>query len=102
VVESTYMKSTACTDCPTAKVASLLSDMWTMLIVRDLLKKPLRFNELLESLEGVSTRTLTLKLKKLEDAEILIKDDVRYTLTKAGQHLAPVIAEMEKFGKKHL
>ncbi|MES2224850.1 MAG: helix-turn-helix domain-containing protein [Patescibacteria group bacterium] len=96
------MKATACTDCPTAKAASLLSDMWTMLIVRDLLKSPLRFNELLESLEGVSTRTLTLKLKHLEEGGIVRKEDVRYALTPSGTKLGPVIAEMEKYGKKYL
>jgi DNA-binding HxlR family transcriptional regulator len=97
-----YMKSTACTDCPTAKVASLLSDMWTMLILRDLIKKPMRFKELLESLEGVSTRTLTLKLKRLEGMAIVIKDELRYSMTPAGKKILPIIAEMEKYGKRYL
>ncbi len=102
MVEWRYMKSTACTDCPTAKVASLLSDMWTMLIVRDLIKQPMRFNELMESLEGISTRTLTLKLKRLESLSIINKRELRYQLTPSGTRLAPVIAEMEKYGKKYL
>jgi DNA-binding HxlR family transcriptional regulator len=96
------MKAHACTDCPTAKVASLLSDQWTMLIVRDLLKGPMRFSELLTSLSGISTRTLTLKLKRLEDLGIVVKKDMEYTLTQAGKQIKPILTEMEKYGKKHL
>jgi len=96
------MKANACTDCPTAKVASLLSDMWTMLVLRDLMRTSLRFSELLASLEGVSTRTLTLKLKRLETLDIISKHDVRYSLTPIGMKLKPIIAEMEKYGKKYL
>jgi DNA-binding HxlR family transcriptional regulator len=96
------MKTTACTDCPTAKVALLLSDMWTMLILRDLIKKPLRFNELLESLQGVSSRTLTLKLQRLETLGMISKNDVRYTLTSVGKKMQPIMDEMARYGKKYL
>ncbi len=96
------MKSTACTDCPIAKVASLLSDQWTMLIVRDLLQKPMRFSELLVSLHGISTRTLVLKLKRLEDMDIVIKKDSWYTITTTGKKIKPILDEMQKFGKTYL
>ena len=96
------MKSTACTDCPTAKVALLLSDMWTMLILRDLLKQSMRFNELIDSLAGISTRTLTLKLKRLEALNVISKNDLHYAITTRGKKLLPVINEMEKYGKKYL
>ena len=88
------------TDCPIAKTATLLSDVWTMLIVRDLLRAPKRFNELHQSLEGISTRTLTNKLKRLEELELISKDDVRYSLTEMGKKMKSVIEEMEKYGKK--
>jgi len=55
--------------CPMTKTAQLLSDTWTMLIMHDLLSGSKRFCELERSLEGISTRTLTLKLKKLEERE---------------------------------
>ena len=87
-------------DCPIAKTATLLSDVWTMLIVRDLLRAPKRFNELHQSLKGISTRTLTNKLKRLEELDLVSKDDVRYSLTPAGKKMKSVIEEMEKYGKK--
>ena len=96
------MKAHACTNCPTAKVASLLSDQWTMLIVRDLITSPMRFSELLESLKGVSTRTLTLKLKRLEEMSIIVKDDTHYAMTSSGKKIKPIIDEMQRYGKKYL
>ncbi|MDR3558261.1 MAG: helix-turn-helix domain-containing protein [Candidatus Pacebacteria bacterium] len=85
--------------CPVAKVAHLLSDSWTMLIIRDLLREPARFSELERSLAGVSSRTLTLKLKKLVDEGIVAKDGLLYSITKPGEHLRDVISAMEKCGK---
>jgi DNA-binding HxlR family transcriptional regulator len=96
------MKAHACTDCPTAKVAALLSDQWTMLVVRDLLRAPMRFSELLASLTGVSTRTLTLKLKRLEEMGVVVKNDPLYTITKTGAKIKPIMDEMQTYGKKYL
>ncbi|MEI7709400.1 MAG: helix-turn-helix domain-containing protein [bacterium] len=89
--------------CPVHKTAHLLSDMWTMLIFRQLLVTPAGFCELERSLEGISPRTLTLKLKKLE-AEKLIKKakDSIYELTKKGKGLEMVIDAMRNYGKKYL
>ena len=90
--------------CPIAKVADLLSDSWTMLIIRDLLTSPARFCELERSLSGVSSRTLTLKLKKLVSEQIISKDDVThyYSITKQGKNLGKVIDAMHSYGKKWL
>ena len=85
--------------CPIAKVAGLLSDSWTMLIIRDLLRSPARFSELERSLSGVSSRTLTLKLKRLMDEGIAAKTGLLYSMTKPGERLGDVIAAMEKCGK---
>jgi DNA-binding HxlR family transcriptional regulator len=88
--------------CPVTTVAGLLSDPWTMLIVHNLLgaKKPMRFCELERALVGVSTRTLTLKLKRLEHKAIVLKTEHGYRLSKKGSQLAPVIRAMEYFGRK--
>ena len=86
-------------ECPVAKTALLLSDTWTMLIIRDLLNKQMRFCEIEQSLEGISSRTLTLKLKQLESEKIIVKNDLYYTLSKQGQKLKNVIAAMEAWGK---
>ena len=86
-------------DCPIAKVATLLSDPWTMLIIRDLLKKEMRFSDLERSLEGISSRTLTNKIKHLEGENIIYKKDIYYSLTKTGIKLKKVIDAMSAYGK---
>lgn len=96
------MKDHSNATCPVAKVASLLSDAWTMLVLRDLMKNPMRFSELLESLDGISTRTLTLKLQKLESEGIINKKEPQYAVTQKGKNLAAIFAEMTKYGKKYL
>src|SRR3989338_3184029 len=55
-----------CPKCPVARVADLFGDSCSLLIMRDLLKGMRRFGELEESLGGMSPRTLTKKLRKLE------------------------------------
>ena len=84
--------------CPIQKIAELLSDTWTMLIIRDLLASKARFCELEESLAGISTRTLTLKLKTLADQGIVEKNDMHYSLSKQGKKLRSVIDAMAKVG----
>ncbi len=90
-------------DCPVQKTAELLSDTWTMLIIRDLLEGPQRFCDLERSLEGISTRTLTLKLKKLEKEGLLRKNTAgRYMATARGRGLRTVEAAMRRYGEKYL
>lgn len=86
--------------CPVATVATLLSDVWTMRIIHNLLGGTMRFCELERSLEGISTRTLTLKLKHLETEGVAEKTDAGYRLTKRGAGLRKVISAMERFGKE--
>ena len=90
--------------CPIAKVANLLSDSWTILIIRDLLNSPARFCELERSLTGVSSRTLTLKLKKLVSKKIISNDQTThlYSITKQGENLGKVIDAMHGYGEKWL
>lgn len=85
--------------CPVAQVATLLSDPWTMLIIRDLLKNQMRFSDLERSLEGISSRTLTNKIKHLETEGIVSKKDIYYFLTKKGVKLEKVIDAMSAYGK---
>lgn len=93
------MSKKHCMDCPVAKTALLLSDTWTMLIIRDLLKEKMRFCEIESSLSGISSRTLTLKLKRLEEERIVIKSDLYYLLTTKGKKLKKIIDAMELWGK---
>ena len=95
--------------CPIAVVAGLVGDMWTLLIIRDLAKGSARFGDLVNSLQGISTRTLTVKLKKLEENGLITRKTFRerpprveYSLTKKGTELTGIIDAMRKFGEHEL
>ena len=97
-----------CRTCPIAKVADIIGDPCSLLIVRDLLDEPRRFSHLDESL-GMSTRTLTKALRRLEGEAIVkrveykaIPPRVEYRLTPKGRALNTVVDEMRKYGKKYL
>ncbi len=89
-------------NCPIEKVVSILSDSWTMLIVRDLIESRLRFSDLATSLSPISTRTLTLKLKQLIEDGIVEKEETYYFLTNKGKNLGNIYKEMSFYGKKYL
>jgi DNA-binding HxlR family transcriptional regulator len=89
--------------CPITKVAVLLSDSWTMLIMHFLIEGKKRFCELEKLLVGISTRTLTLKLNKLiEDGMIVKNEDGSYIATKKGKGLKLIEDSMRKYEKKYL
>src|ERR1700744_2816158 len=94
--------------CPVGRVAAVVGDHCSLLIVRDLLESPKRFGELESSL-GSSTRTLAKKLKMLEHEKMLVKKEsadspscVKYALTKKGAALEPTISAMRAYGAKYL
>jgi DNA-binding HxlR family transcriptional regulator len=87
-------------ECPIQKLVKILSDTWTILILRDLLISPKRFCELERDLTGISTRTLTLKLHKLEEEGIIKHKEYYYSPTKQGEKLKTIINEIEKVGTK--
>ena len=90
-------------DCPVQKTATLLSDTWTMLIIRDLLSGPKRFCDLERSLEGISTRTLTIKLQTLQKARLITKTKSgSYSATPRGKGLRVVESAMRRYGEKYL
>ena len=94
-VEKIHNKET----CPIQNLISILSDAWTILILRNLFTSPKRFCELEKLLDGISTRTLTLKLIKLQEEGIVEHTEHYYLLTKQGKKLHPIIKEIEKVGK---
>ncbi len=98
-----------CKNCPVAKTAHLLGDSFSILIMRDLLVKPQRFGELEASLNGVSSRTLSNKLKMLEDEDLIQRKvfkthppKVEYRLTRKGEAFNGVVNAMRDYGKKYL
>ena len=95
--------------CPIARTAELVGDMWTILIVRDLMSGPKRFGQLQESLGHVSPKTLSQRLKTLEYADILTREAfaeipprVEYSLTEKGHALNDIIHAMSDFGERYL
>lgn len=90
-------------DCPIAQVANLLSDTWTILLLRALTEGPKRFCELEAWLEGISTRTLTKKLQRLtEEGLIDRRDDGYYQVTEKGAGLKIIEKAMVNYSEKYL
>ncbi|MGI8477759.1 MAG: winged helix-turn-helix transcriptional regulator [Thermomicrobiales bacterium] len=95
--------------CPVARTAQLIGNKWTPLIVRDLADGQRRFSELERSLTGISPKTLSERLKRLEEAQVVVRrcfaevpPRVEYALTGKGFALLPVIEQMRAFGDRWL
>ncbi|MFJ7185051.1 winged helix-turn-helix transcriptional regulator [Lysinibacillus xylanilyticus] len=92
--------------CPIAKTLDVIGTKWTFLIIRDLLVDgTMRFSDLLKSMDGISPKTLSLRLKSLEDHGILerkvypeVPPRVEYTLTEKGKQLESIFIELKRFG----
>ena len=96
-------------ECPVCRTAEIVSGKWTLLIIRDLADSSLRFCELERSLKGISPRTLSLRLRALEEEEIVerrtypeVPPRVEYALTEKGEALVPLIEDMRRYGKRWL
>lgn len=95
--------------CPVARTAEIISGKWTLLIIRDLVSGVKRFNQLERSLHGISPKTLSERLRSLEEEGIIIRQTfaevpprVEYSLTEKGSDLVGVIESMRGFGKRWL
>jgi DNA-binding HxlR family transcriptional regulator len=95
--------------CPVSATAELVGGKWTLLVIRDLAAAPCRFCELERSLAGISPRTLSLRLRGLEDEGILVRRTctdapprVEYALTEKGRALLPLIEDMRRYGQQWL
>jgi DNA-binding HxlR family transcriptional regulator len=91
--------------CPVCRTAEIVCGKWTLLLVRDLAEGRSRFCELERSLEGISPRTLSLRLRALEEEGILerqtfpeVPPRVEYALTDKGRALVPLIEDMRVYG----
>ena len=96
------------TDCPVEYTASILSNKWKSLILRDLIEGTKRFNELNKSIIGISAKVLTENLRELEKDGIIIRKTyavvppkVEYSLSQKGMELKPIIDMMKDFGNKY-
>jgi DNA-binding HxlR family transcriptional regulator len=95
--------------CPVCRTAEIISGKWTLLVLRDLADSSQRFCELERSLEGISPRTLSLRLRALEAQGIVerrtypeVPPRVEYALTDKGKALVPLIEDMRAYGRRWL
>lgn len=95
-------------DCPVATTVSLIGSKWKLLILRNLLVRPWRFNELQRNLEGISQKVLTDSLRSMEADGIVtrtvfseVPPRVEYALSELGETLKPVIQSMETWGQDY-
>ena len=91
--------------CPVATTVSLIGSKWKLLIMRNLLARPWRFNELKKDLEGISQKVLTDSLRSMEEDGIIIRTvyaevppRVEYSLSELGESMRPIIKSMEEWG----
>jgi DNA-binding HxlR family transcriptional regulator len=95
--------------CPVCRTADIVCGKWTLLLVRDLSEGRSRFCELERSLAGISPRTLSLRLRALEEEGIVerqtyaeVPPRVEYSLTDKGLALIPIIEGMRDYGEQWL
>ena len=92
-------------ECPVATTVQLIGSQWKLLILRNLLVRPWRFNELRKGLDGISQKVLTDSLRSMEEDGIItrtvypeVPPRVEYALSELGESMRPIIKAMESFG----
>ena len=86
--------------CPVCRTADVVCSKWTLLLVRELAGGATRFSELERALTGISPRTLSLRLRALEDEEIVERADCDYVLTERGRALLPIVESLRAYGEQ--
>lgn len=94
--------------CPVATTVALIGSKWKLLIIRNLLARPWRFNELKKNLEGISQKVLTDSLRSMEADGIItrtvypeVPPRVEYALTELGKSLKPILDSMRAWGEAY-
>lgn len=94
--------------CAVATTVALIGSKWKLLIIRNLLTRPWRFNELRKDLAGISQKSLTDSLRSLEEDGLIIRTvypevppRVEYALSELGRSLQPILTAMERFGRSY-
>ena len=95
-------------ECDVATTVSMIGSKWKLLIIRNLILRPWRFNELQRALEGISQKVLTDSLRQLEADGIItrtvypeVPPRVEYALSSLGESLNPIIAAMKQWGRRY-
>ena len=92
-------------ECPVATTVQLIGTKWKLLIIRNLLVRPWRFNELQKNLDGISQKVLTDSLRSLEQDGLVtrtvyaeVPPRVEYALSDLGLSLKPILDAMQTWG----
>ena len=95
--------------CPVAKTLELVGDRWTLLMVRDLLSGPRRFQDFQASLPGIAPNILSERLKLMEEHGLIQRSfysdhppRAAYELTDKGRELGVVVGALAVWGSRHL
>jgi len=95
-------------ECPVATTVSLIGSKWKLLIMRNLLVRPWRFNELKKSLDGISQKVLTDSLRSMEEDGIItrtvfpeVPPRVEYALSPLGESMRPILDSMQHWGNNY-
>ena len=95
--------------CPIARSLDFIGDRWTILIIRELIRfGPRKFHDFEQALVGIGSNTLSARLKRLEDAQIVERrfyeqhpPRAEYLLTERGKELGPVLKALYAWGQRH-
>ena len=92
-------------ECPVATTVSIIGSKWKLLIIRNLLARSWRFNELKKDLEGISQKVLTDALRSMEEDGIItrtvypeVPPRVEYALSELGESMRPILDAMKDWG----
>lgn len=95
-------------ECPVATTVSVIGSKWKLLILRNLLVRPWRFNELKKDLDGISQKVLTDSLRSMEEDGIItrtvypeVPPRVEYALSELGESIRPILMAMQQWGTEY-
>ena len=95
-------------ECPIATTVQLIGSKWKLLIMRNLLQRPWRFNELKKDLDGISQKVLTDSLRSMEEEGIItrtanpeVPPRVKYALSDVGESMRPILTAMQEWGTNY-
>ena len=95
--------------CPVAKSLEVVGDRWTLLVVRDLLSGPRRFQDFLQTLPGIAPNILSARLKLMEEHGLIVREfytdhppRAQYVLSEKGRELGMVVGALAAWGGRHV
>lgn len=95
-------------ECPVATTVALIGSKWKLLIIRNLLQRPWRFNELKRDLTGISQKVLTDSLRSMEEDGLItrtvypeVPPRVEYALSELGETMRPILDAMKEWGTNY-